>query len=445
MLRSNSIIAIIFLLTASSISAQEIQSGPMVGYSAMREVCLWLQTKKEAKVRIDYWLAGDKSKKSSTTTITTESEKFFTAKLIADKVEPGNQYNYEVFINNKKVAINYELKFQTQKLWRWREDAPSFSFIAGSCLYINEPVYDRPGKPYGDGYHILKSILSKKAEFMLWLGDNIYLREVDWDSRTGILKRNTHTRSIPELQPLLGSLHHYAIWDDHDFGPNNSDRGFWNKDVSLEAFKLFWANPSFGINNKPGITTYFQWGDVDFFLLDNRYYRTPNDRKSGERVILGDEQIQWLIDNLTTSRAPFKFIAIGGQVINTTDKIYIENYEKFSEEKQKLLKLIEQEKIEGVIFIDGDRHHTEISKLEREGTYPLYDFTISPLTAGPTNSKDEINPHRVEGTLINERNFALFNVSGENKNRTLTCTIFDSNGNQLWVYSINENELKNKK
>ncbi len=445
MFKSVSLFVLVFLFITGSVTPQELQSGPMVGYSAMREVCLWLQTSKEAKVRIDYWQVDDKAKKFSTETVTTSVQNFFTAKLIANKVEPGQTYNYEVFINNKKYPIKYDLKFQTQKLWRWRENPPAFNFIVGSCLYINEPIYDRPGKPYGADYHILKNIYDKKADFMLWLGDNVYLREVDWDSRYGILKRNTHTRSLPELQPLLGSMHHYAIWDDHDFGPNNSDRGFWNKEKTLEAFELFWANPSFGINNKPGITTYFQWGDIDFFLLDNRYYRTPDDRKSGERVILGDEQIQWLIDNLTFSRAPFKFIAIGGQVINSTDKQYIENYAKFPEEKEKLLKLIEQEKIDGVIFLTGDRHHTEISKLERENTYPLYDFTISPLTAGPTNSQDEVNVFRVEGTLINERNFALFNVSGETKNRILTCTIFNSNGEKLWAYTINETELKNKK
>jgi alkaline phosphatase D len=43
--------------------------------------------------------------------------------------------------------------------------------------------------------------------------------------------------------------------------------------------------------------------------------------------------------------------------------------------------MILKEGIEGVIFLDGDRHHSEITKLEREGTYPLYDFTISSFTA----------------------------------------------------------------
>ena len=73
-----------------------------------------------------------------------------------------------------------------------------------------------------------------------------------------------------------------------------------------------------------GITSYFQWGDVDFFLLDNRYFRSPNYLTEGEKTILGKEQLEWLIDALVKSRAPFKMVAIGGQVLNTAEKY--ENY-----------------------------------------------------------------------------------------------------------------------
>lgn len=445
MKRFSKLLLLTLILTSINLFAQEIQSGPMVGYSAMREVALWIQTTSEANVKINYWNVNDVNTIFQTDEIKTEKHFAFTGKLIADKVEPGETYNYEVLINNNKIEINYELKFKTQKLWQWREDAPNFSFAAGSCLYVNESVYDRPGNPYGGDYEIITNLFNKNPEFMLWLGDNTYLREVDWDSRTGILARNTHTRSLPELQPLLGSVHNYAIWDDHDFGPNNSDRGFWNKDAALEAFKLFWANSSFGINGKPGITTYFQWSDVDFFLLDNRYYKTPNDRKTGKRDLLGDEQIQWLLDNLVLSRAPFKIVAIGGQVLNPVLRRGLENYASYEDELNLLLELIEKENIEGVLFLTGDRHHTEITKLERKESYPLYDFTISPLTAGPTSWVDEVNINRVEGTFVTERNFAIFNVTGTRKNRVLECTVYNTKGEKIWNYSINENELKYKK
>ncbi len=445
--RQSIILLLCIILFFSNLNAQEVlQSGPMVGYSAMREVGLWAQTKISAKVKFSYWNENDPKEKFFTKEVTTEKEKGFTATLVADNLEPGQKYNYELYINGKAVKRNYEQKFQTQKLWQWRENPPEFNFVTGSCFYVNETQYDRPGKPYGSNYKIMTSIYEKHPDFMIWLGDNFYLREVDWDSWSGILKRITHTRSLPELQPLLGSVHHYAIWDDHDFGPNNSDRGYYLKEKTLEANKLFWVNPTFGFNGISSMTTYFQWGDVDFFLLDNRYFRTPNNRKTGYRELLGDPQIQWLIDNLVTSRAPFKIIAMGGQVLNPVeDKPFLETYDKFPEEKAKLMSLLQEEKIEGVIFLTGDRHHSVLTKLDREGAYPLYDFTISSFTAGVSPGKDEKNIFRVPGTITDEHNFAVFNISGPARNRILKCTVFNIDGKELWNYVINESELKYKK
>lgn len=437
------ILQFIFLFSFTlDIAAQSIiQSGPMVGYSAMREVGLWIQTKGEAEVMIKYWSTKEPQKKFSTNSVKTSKNKAYTAKLIADNLEPGQIYNYEVYVNNKKVSFNHELKFQTQKLWQWREDPPEFSFVTGSCFYVNEEQYDRPGKPYGSDYKIVESIYKSKPDFMLWLGDNYYLREADWDSWSGILHRITHTRSLPELQPLLGSVHHYAIWDDHDFGPNNSNRSFWNKENTLEAFKLFWVNPSYGITGNPGITTYFQWADVDFFLLDNRYFRAPNELVDENKPYLGDEQIQWLIDNLVTSNAPFKFVAIGGQILNPVSGRGIETYEIFKKEKEKLLNLIEKNKIEGVIFLSGDRHHSEISKLEREQSYPLYDITTSSLTAGVSPGINENNPYRI-GQSIDQHNFAKITIKGPRKNRELECNFYDIDGKLIYGYRIYANELK---
>jgi alkaline phosphatase D len=436
---------LIFLLPYFIINAQNLlQSGPMVGYSAMREVQLWVQTSAPAKVKFGYWNSNNVKEKYFTKEYLTKDKEGNTAKLICNKLEPGQKYNYELFINGKIVNRPYELKFQTQELWQWRKDPPEINFVTGSCFYVNETQYDRPGKPYGSDYEIMKSIYEKHPDFMVWLGDNWYYREVDWDSWNGIVKRITHTRSLPELQPLLGSVHHYSIWDDHDYGPNDSDRGYWNKEKTLEAFKLFIPNPTFGVNGNPGITTYFQWGDLDFFLLDNRYYRTPNDKVTDNKEMFGEEQINWLIDNLVKSKAPFKIIVTGGQVLNPVQKDYLEIMNRFPKEKERLLNELITQKINGVIFITGDRHHSEITKLHRETTYPLYDFTISSFTAGVSPGKDEANILRVPGTLADEHNFAVFNISGKNKNRILKCALYNVQGKELWNYSINENELKSK-
>ena len=432
---------IISLLFISTYAQDLINSGPMVGYSTMQEVLLWVQTDEKAKVHFEYYEIDNPKIRFKTDEIQTLKKNGYVAKLIADQVAPGKKYKYDIFINDLKVERDYPMEFQSQKLWKWRTDPPDVSFVIGSCSYVNEPKFDRPGKPYGNNFEIFNSINNKNPDFMLWLGDNTYLREPDWNSRTGFINRYSHTRALPELQPLLASTHHYATWDDHDFGPNNSDGSFWLKETASEIFKLFWGNPNYDVTGNGGITGFFQWGDLDFFLMDNRYHRTSNNNFTEDRQLLGKDQIDWLINALTFSQAPFKFIAIGGQVLSS-GAVY-ENYATYPEERKYLLDKIREAKIEGVVFIDGDRHHTVLSKMqESEDVYPLYDLTCSSLTAGTNKDDESYNKYSLKETLVSVNNFGMLNVTGPAKNRELTIKIFDKDGQQLWKKSIKANDLK---
>jgi alkaline phosphatase D len=431
---------LLFLLIHTIGTNAQIKNGPMVGYSDMKEVMLWVQTEKPAKVKFVYWEQDAPTKKMTTDEVSTTKMDGFVAKIVCDEVTMGKKYNYEVLVNNKKVARDYPLSFQTQELWQYRKDPAPFKFAFGTCNYINEESTDRPGQGYGGHNEIFKAIYDKKPDFMLWGGDNLYYREADWNTRTGMIHRNTHSRNIPEIQPLLGNTHQYAIWDDHDYGNNDSDRSFASKNMALEMFKLFWANPNY-IFKDEGITGTFQWNDVQFFMMDNRWFRAPNDGH-GDRDYYGKKQLNWLIDAISSSNATFKIIVTGGQIVNPI-KVF-ENMSNYDAEREELFKRITDSKAKGVLFLTGDRHHTVLQKLERAGAnYPLYDLTVSPLTSGPAKPvKAEENLQIVEGTIFTERNFSICEVSGPLKDRVLKISIFDSKGEQKWTKEIKASELK---
>jgi alkaline phosphatase D len=427
--------------------SERLSSGPMLGHIDFREATIWLQTVNESNVQIKYRTPntenrGEKNKEYSTATIRTTREQGYTAKLVCDSVEPGTTYTYDVYVNGSVVPRPYPTTFTTPAVWKWRpQDPPTFTCAIGSCTYVNEERFDRPGTPYGSDYSIFTSIHALRPDIMIWLGDNTYLREPDWNSRSGIYHRWTHTRALPELQPLLASTAHYAIWDDHDYGPNDADRSYWAKDITLEAFSTFWCNPSAGVMGKPGITTTFERGDVQFFLLDDRYYRSPNGRTTGDRTILGEHQIQWLIDALAASTATFKIVAVGSQFL--TDNLRKECFARMPEERARIIDLITKEKISGVVFISGDIHASELSKLDRPGTYPLYEFTCSSLTAGAnTKIAEQSNTYRVAGTEVGQHNFGTLTFSGAKGARTLTMRTFDINGKQLWERVLSESDLR---
>jgi alkaline phosphatase D len=427
------------------ISAQTelLNAGPMPGYSEMKEVAIWLQTKNTATVYAKYWTKGQPGDFHFTNVVTTSKNHAFTAVLIADTVEPGNGYQYHIYIDNEQVDLSYETFFNTQPIWLWRTEPPDFSFVMGSGAYINEPAYDRPGKPYGNGYQIYNSMAEKHPDFMLWLGDNVYLRQQEWNTKTGLFHRYTHDRSIPELQKFLASTHHYAILDDHDFGPNDSDRSFWNKNQSLEVFEYFWANPSYGVGDIDGAVTSFTYGDAAFFLLDNRTHRTPNRRKTGGKTQLGEEQLQWLFDNLSSSYARFKFVVIGGQLLSTSTKYESYSNNGFDKERQRIIDFIQEENILNVIFLTGDVHFSEVSVLREKEKPTIWDITSSPLNSGAnTNGINQENKLRIPESVIMERNFTQISLSGPKTERKLTIRYFDSNGKMLRKYQIEPENWK---
>tara|TARA_B100001109_G_scaffold251839_1_gene246896 strand:+ start:7641 stop:8933 length:1293 start_codon:yes stop_codon:yes gene_type:complete len=425
-----SVFILLSILCLSFISNAQIQSGPMLGYNTMKEVLVWVQTAQEQKVEMQYW-EEQKVNSKQFVFANSSNDNARTVKLIAKDLEPGTTYQYQIYIDGNSAASGL---FTTQKLWQHREEPPKWSMLTGSCAYTNETKYDRPGAPYGQGNEIFEVMAKQNAELMLWLGDNIYLREPDWSSKSGIEHRYTHFKSMPAIQNFWKSMHHYAIWDDHDFGPNDADRSFAGKEMTLKAFQDFWGNYEYGINGKPGISTQFSFNDVDFFLLDNRYYRTPNNRKTGERFILGEEQVQWLIDALVNSKASFKIVAVGGQFLSPA-ALY-ENHATFAKEREQLLKLIEEENIKNVIFLSGDRHKTELSKLELANGNVIYDYTCSPLSSKSYNTSDEANTLRVANTHFASQNFGELTFSGTFEERTLTIKTYDSKGKLIWEKDI---------
>lgn len=421
-----------FSFVSIEISAQFIKSGPMLGYNTLREVGIWVQLESQGYVHIKYWPADNDIEAKTSETFYSENYKANTATLAITNLEPGTKYNYKVIVDDLESPTAPIYSFTTQKLWHWREDPPDFNFLAGSCVYINETKYDRPGTPYGKDMSIFTSMSEEDAEFMVWLGDNNYLREVDWNSRSGIYHRYTHSRNVKELQPLLANMHHYAIWDDHDYGPNDSDRTYWHKDITREAFEDFWANPNYGVMGLEGITGSFIWNDCQFFMLDNRWYRTP---ESAEGTILGERQIEWLIDALRFSKASFKFICIGGQVLSDV-KLY-ENYAVYGAERAKLLHLIDDYDIKNVVFLTGDRHHSEVSLYNTPDGNAIYDITSSPITSGAYDHSDEPNNFRLkDDAIIGENNYAVLEVSGTSKNRKLKVVFKDVKGKKIKEYKL---------
>lgn len=211
----------------------------------------------------------------------------------------------------------------------------------------------------------------------------------------------------------------------------------------------YWCNPSFGEDGK-GIYTRISYADVDIFLTDDRYFRSSDlmldsilGKPNPDKHFFGRKQLDWLENAIAGSDAVFKIIVVGSQVLNPMHDDF-ECLHHYSSEYNELMEFLDTQKIPGIIFLTGDRHHSEIIKTDRPGNYSFYDITCSPLTSGiaRVHGLEINNPARIPGSLLEEQNFSRFSISGGPGKRKLLVEFINLKGEKKVEWSINEDELK---
>ncbi|HSN62329.1 MAG TPA: hypothetical protein VLR49_15430, partial [Ferruginibacter sp.] len=90
------------------------------------------------------------------------------------------------------------------------------------------------------------------------------------------------------------------------------------------------------------------------------------------------------------------------------------------------------------LFLSGDVHYAEISKLDEPGLYPIYDITSSGITS--TWDFPTPNKNRIEGPVM-DNHFGLLTIEWK-KDPVIVMQIIDKNNNSRIEYEINASELK---
>jgi len=410
----------------------------MHGYADFTSVLLWILTDAPGPVAIAWRAEGDERERSTTLDATAANDHVVLARLTG--LAPGKSAAYRIVGDGDRR----EGTLRAQPFWSKATDAQDIVVAIGSCFFLADASGLYGGTEYGGGYEIFDAIAAKSPDVMLWLGDNLYFQTPDFLDPSSMAARYKRQRTHSSLAKLLVATSHLAIWDDHDYGPNDADASYVMKGEALKLFQRWWANPSQGLPDTPGIFGTARRGDVEFFLLDDRYYRSANRAPEGpDKMLYGTKQLAWLKNALIHSRAPIKIIAGGGQFWNKANRF--EGWNHFATEQAGFAAWLIDQKIEGVLFLSGDRHFGELLKIDRPGAYPLYEFTSSPLAsrawANP-EAGEQMNPDVVPGTLIGKRQFGLIRVSGPGSDRRLALESYDTEGVRLWRHEVRARDLK---
>ncbi|MEO1717965.1 MAG: alkaline phosphatase D family protein, partial [Planctomycetota bacterium] len=299
----------------------------------------------------------------------------------------------------------------------------AFRLAMGSCARFSidrvQPIWD--------------VVAASEPDLFFWLGDNIYGDALDSDILADEYKRQ---RDIASFQPVLHTVPQLAVWDDHDFGLNDFAGDHPAKEEALEVFEQYWANGSYGTDDTPGTFFAYSYGGVEFFMLDGRYHRTPNDEPDGpNKTMLGEAQLEWLKDGLRESESPFKVIVCGSgwtlQKGPTGD-----SWSAFRHERDELFATIMDERIEGVVLISGDTHLGELNviRLSDRGGYDLYELVSSPLAQVPNRRDRKLgeNEERIYPAFRLSPNVGIVDFDMTSDDPVLRYNLRDVYGQNVW-------------
>lgn len=327
-----------------------------------------------------------------------------------------------------------------------QQTQPLISRIAfGSCASETQP------QP------ILDLVVKHRPDIFVYLGDNIYGDTHDMKE----LKAKYDSLAIkPEFQRLKRNVKILATWDDHDYGWNDSGKHYPHKNESKEIFLDFFEEPKNSDRRKhEGIyTSYMFEGNgkrLQIILLDNRTFRNDLRLYRGElnndsrffypldyyplqiedSVLLGETQWKWLERELMKP-ADLRIIGSGSQ-FGISFNGY-ESWANFPHERQRFVELVKKTRASGVMFITGDVHYAEISRLDIKDLYPIYDVTSSGLTE--TWLFATPNDNRIEGPIM-DNHFGLITIDWGKKDPGIKMEIWDIRDNQRIEYTIRLSEI----
>jgi alkaline phosphatase D len=313
---------------------------------------------------------------------------------------------------------------------------------------------------------VWEPVLARENDLFIFLGDNIYADTRDMAEmrlKYGQLAAQPGFARLRETTPLV------AVWDDHDYGENDAGGDFPMKDASRRLFLDFWGEPADSPRrDRDGIYASWVFGPpgerVQVILPDLRYNRTamtplPLDTAGYDAwvkarlaagqpapgpylrnpdpaaTMLGERQWAWLEREL---EVPAEVRLFGSSVQVLADATGWEGWANFARDRERLFDVVRRKRANGLVFLSGDIHYAELSKLDVNVPYPLWDLTAGGLTEEwkvPTPNANRASE------VVDDANFGTVDIDWKGAATTLTLGIVDTTGRARMSWSLPLAEL----
>jgi len=293
-----------------------------------------------------------------------DPERDATVRFAFDGLEPGAAHAYTI----ARVADGVEL---ARGSFSAPDPAAARSRIAfGSCADIDASTA-----------RVWRRVALESPDALVLIGDTPYI-----DTTELVTQRRRHRMfaGVDSFERLTAGVPLFAVWDDHDFGRNDTDGRLPQREQSRRAFLEYRPLASAGVGDQ-GLFHSFRSGPMEVFVLDTRWFaRTePAQGDATRPSLLGAAQWKWLEDGLRASTAPFKVVASSMVWNNRVRALKSDCWGAYPHEFERFQDIVRATGATGVVLVSGDVHRSRVlvHPTSARAGYDLVELVTSPLHA----------------------------------------------------------------
>lgn len=216
----------------------------------------------------------------------------------------------------------------------------SFRFTLSSCSATgsDHPVFDQ--------------LVAEKPLFHLITGDFHY-EDIDTNDPArfeAAYRANFASDGWRKLARVCSFLY---MWDDHDYGPNNSDRTSPAREAALASYKQFVPHQELPLAVDGGpIAQAATAGRARIVMTDLRSMRDPHSQENAS--MMGEKQLAWFKKELLDAKANGQFVLWVSSVPWIAERGR-DNWGGYPEERKDIANFIAENEIP-LILLAGDAH-----------------------------------------------------------------------------------------
>lgn len=239
-------------------------------------------------------------------------DEFGIVKFEINNLTPGTRYYIRILNSSRNIIGGNFINRGSFKT----ASGNNFKFAFGSCSMTCPPscdtlTFNTASNAYLYDNIVQRTLFTNEIDFFVHLGDMHY-RDISINNEIYFHEAFNSVFSSQRQNTLWKNIPMYYMWDDHDYGPNDTDKNNPARNAAIAAYRRRVPSPVLARNGSTDAVYYsFIRGRARFIVTDLRSEREPKGlypSTDSQQQIFSSTQKTWFFNEMLAAKATGQFI-----------------------------------------------------------------------------------------------------------------------------------------